>query len=164
MSAHVVHRRLVRPVLALLTQGVTPEKIAFTLALGLVLGVFPVLGSTTILCGVAAAVFGLNLPVIQLANWVAYPLQLLSLVPLIRLGEILFRAKPLPFTLQQMLTMSRDGLAHAVAILWLAAAQAIAAWLLLCPLGLVVAYGIFLVGIRIVTRRRWSAEPASNLS
>lgn len=44
------YRRLIRPILDLLRQGVTPEKIALSIALGGALGVFPALGSTTALC------------------------------------------------------------------------------------------------------------------
>ncbi len=64
-----IYRRLVQPVVALLTQGVTPEKIALSLAMGIGLGIFPVLGSTTLLCAAAAIIFRLNLPAIQLINF-----------------------------------------------------------------------------------------------
>jgi uncharacterized protein (DUF2062 family) len=47
MKEGFFYRHLVRPILDLLRQGVTPEKIALSLALGMALGVFPVLGSTT---------------------------------------------------------------------------------------------------------------------
>jgi uncharacterized protein (DUF2062 family) len=66
MSESFLYRRLVRPILELLRQGVTPGKIALSLALGVVLGVFPVLGSTTALCTLAAITLRLNLPAIQL--------------------------------------------------------------------------------------------------
>ena len=65
MSESFSYRRLVRPILRLLRQGVTPEKIALSLALGAVLGVFPVLGSTTALCTLAAITLRLNLPAIS---------------------------------------------------------------------------------------------------
>ena len=61
------------PILELLRQGVTPEKIALSLAFGLGLGIFPVLGVSTILCTVAAIVLRLNLPAIQLVNYLAAP-------------------------------------------------------------------------------------------
>ena len=60
------HYRWLRPFIQLLRQGVTPEKISLTIALGLVLGVTPVLGSTVLLCTLAAAILGLNLPAFNL--------------------------------------------------------------------------------------------------
>jgi uncharacterized protein (DUF2062 family) len=128
------HRRLIAPIVALLTQGITPEKIALSLAFGIGLGVFPVLGSSTILCAVAALILGLNMPAIQLVNYVIYPLQLIFMLPFIRLGEILFRAAPLQLSLTQMLAIARENQPRAFATLWLAGVHAATAWLLIGPL------------------------------
>ena len=46
-------RRVVALIVTQLKQGTTPEKIALTIALGVTLGVFPILGATTFLCAVA---------------------------------------------------------------------------------------------------------------
>jgi hypothetical protein len=131
MKRGFLHRRFIAPIVALLTQGITPEKIALSLAFGIVLGIFPVPGSTTLLCAAAALIFGLNLPAIQLVNYLIYPLQLFLLLPFIRLGEMLFRAAPLRLSLTQILAMARAGLPHAVATLWLAEVHAMLAWLLI---------------------------------
>ena len=56
-----------------LTQGVTPERIAFTIAFGAMLSVFPIFGVTTVLCAVAAWALRLNQPVIQLVNALLAP-------------------------------------------------------------------------------------------
>lgn len=66
------------------------EKLAVSLALGAVLGVFPVLGVPTFLCGAAAAVWRLNFPALQLMNYVVYPLQIALLWPFSRFGAALF--------------------------------------------------------------------------
>ncbi len=55
-------RRIVAPVIAQLKQGATPEKLALTVALGFILGVFPILGSATLLCGLVAWALRLNSP------------------------------------------------------------------------------------------------------
>jgi uncharacterized protein (DUF2062 family) len=65
MNCSFLHRRLIQPLIDLLRQGVTPEKLALSIVLGLILGVFPVLGSTTAL---AALVLRPNLPTIQIVN------------------------------------------------------------------------------------------------
>jgi uncharacterized protein (DUF2062 family) len=133
MKRGFFHRRVVRPIVALLTQGITPEKIALSLAFGIVLGTFPVLGSTTVLCAAAALIFGLNLPAIQLVNWLIYPMQLFLLVPFIRMGEKLFRAAPLQLSLAQILSMVRTDMPHAVSTLWRTEIHAILAWWLTGP-------------------------------
>ena len=61
-------RRLVDPVLALLTQGVTPDKIAFTLAMGTGLSMFPFLGFTSLLNLGVGLWLRLNQPILQTLN------------------------------------------------------------------------------------------------
>ena len=89
-------------ILDLLRQGITPEKIALSIAFGIVLGVFPALGWTALLCLVASAGLRLNLPAMQLVNFLVYPLQLLLLVPFIRAGEVLFRSRPWDFRYRKL--------------------------------------------------------------
>ena len=124
-----LRHKLVNPLLALLRQGTTPEKIALSIALGLALGVIPVIGSASLLCFLAAFVLGLNQPAIQLVNYLAYPLQLVLLVPFLRLGEKLFSAPPMGLTPGQIVTMMRADLGQAFAALWSATLHALVVWL-----------------------------------
>ena len=101
--------RVVAVIVAQLTQGMTPEKIALTIALGLNLAMFPILGSTTLLCAAVAFWLKLNQPIIQLVNWLAYPLQFVMLLPFIRIGEWLLRAPPVTFSIPQMLQKFHDS-------------------------------------------------------
>jgi uncharacterized protein (DUF2062 family) len=73
-----------------LRQGISPQRLALTLALGFAIGCIPVLGVTTALCVIVALGLRLNFPAIQAANWAAAPLQLVLLVPFVRLGGRLF--------------------------------------------------------------------------
>ena len=85
-------RRVVDPVLAQLTQGITPEKIALTIAVGSALALFPMLGVTTLFCFIAGIILRLNQPIIQVVNYLCTPVH----VPLIfyfwHLGEKAFGA------------------------------------------------------------------------
>lgn len=71
---------------AALTTGLTAEKIALIIAIGFVLGTFPVLGCPTILCAAAALALRLNLPALQVVNQIATPVQLALLLPFARIG------------------------------------------------------------------------------
>lgn len=102
-------RWFAEPVLAQLRQGITPDKLALTISIGAVLGIFPVLGSTTILCLSFAAVLRLNQPVMQVVNHCCYPLQLILIPVFIRFGERIFRASPISFSMAQLLGEFRAG-------------------------------------------------------
>jgi uncharacterized protein (DUF2062 family) len=121
--------KLKRLIAALLSEGITPHKIALTVALGVWLGATPVLGTTTVLCALAAVVLRLNLPLIQLMNFLAYPLQLLLLIPFIQAGQWLFHAPPLPFTLAELTALLRTGFWHSLNMLWLYSLHGLVAWL-----------------------------------
>ena len=80
--------------LAAVTAGLTPEKVALVIAVGFVLGTFPVLGTATILCAIAALVFRLNMPALQAVNQIVTPAQYALLLPLARLGARVIGARP----------------------------------------------------------------------
>lgn len=69
-----------------LRQGISPRRLALTLALGFTIGCVPVVGIPTLLCAGLALALGLNLPAIQAANYAAMPFQLALIAPFLRLG------------------------------------------------------------------------------
>jgi uncharacterized protein (DUF2062 family) len=75
-----------------LKEGLSPERLALTIALGFVLGVCPIFGVPTLLCTLAAAVLRLNLPAVLLVNYLVYPLQIALLWPFARTGAQLLGA------------------------------------------------------------------------
>lgn len=146
-----IHRRLVQPFLDLLNQGVSPEKIALTVALGITLGVTPVIGLTTTLCTLAALILRLNLPAILLVNGVVYPLQLVLLVPFLRAGAWIFRAEGPKLSVVQIFHLIRADVWHAITVLWIATMHALVIWLVV---GCAVSAVVYLVLIALL-RRFW---------
>ena len=129
----LLHRRLVAPLLQLLRQGVTPRKLAWSVALGIGLGLVPVLGASSALCALAALALRLNLPAIQLVNYLLTPLQLLLIIPQLRFGEWLAREPPFPITLDSGLALLARGPLEAVRILAVPIGHASLGWLVLAP-------------------------------
>jgi uncharacterized protein (DUF2062 family) len=154
-----LQRRLVRPVIDLLRQGVTPEKIALSIVFGVTLGVFPVLGSSTALCAIAALAFRLNLPATQLVNYFVYPLQIALLLPFFRLGEKLFGAQHLPLSVSQIYAMIHASMSGAVRALWTTTWHAVVVWCLLAPVAGIVLYVLLVPALRRVARRKLVSVP-----
>ncbi len=152
MKEHFLYRWLVLPILNLLRQGVAPERLAFSLALGVVLGVFPALGWTTALCAFAALIFRLNLPAIQLINYSMYPAQVALLLPFFRLGERVFRAPHLPISIAGINRMAHTDLWGAICFLWSTTWHAIVAWAVLAPLLTALIYFVLVLVLRRVHR------------
>jgi uncharacterized protein (DUF2062 family) len=114
---------------AWLRQGISPRRLALTLALGFAIGCIPVVGIPTVVCGALALAFGLNLPAIQAANYAAMPLQLALIVPFVKLGGRLHAFGPRP-------AMDAPALLHAsplaaASLMGGLAGQALLAWLVI---------------------------------
>jgi uncharacterized protein (DUF2062 family) len=124
-----------RKAAAWLLEGVSPQRLALTLALGFVLGCIPLVGLPTGICVVLALVFRLNLPAIQAANYLAMPFQLALLMPLMRLGAKLVPATNAALDVSALAQSPVQMLLHSsgtvAAQLGVMAGQALLAWLLL---------------------------------
>jgi uncharacterized protein (DUF2062 family) len=119
-------------------QELSPERIALLFSVGLVLGVFPIMGCPTVLCLLAAIGLRLNAPALQLLNNVSSPLQLVLLLPLERVGSWLCGDVPA---------------ASVAGRIGMAAMHAIAGWAFICvPCGL----ALYAVTVRLVRKHRQS--------
>jgi uncharacterized protein (DUF2062 family) len=109
--------------------GISPRRLALTLALGFAIGCIPVIGIPTALCLVVALGLRLNLPAIQAANYAAMPLQVVLIFPFVRLGGWMFASGARPaFTTKMLLHESPFKLLWASGGL---AGEALAAWLVI---------------------------------
>ena len=104
----VIRDRLLTPLKQLLNEGLTPAKMSHALAAGFVLGITPMLGISSILAVGVAAVFKLNQVAIQVANWAAYPAQIVLFIPFIRAGEWLWGLEPAAINPSDIASMFSD--------------------------------------------------------
>src|SRR6185295_12747552 len=85
----------------------------------------------------------LNMPSIQLVNYLLTPAQLLLIIPFLRFGEQLAGAPRYPVTLESGLALLSHGIWNAVRILWDAIIHAAFGWLVLAPLAAAILYFVF---------------------
>lgn len=128
---NVWRERIGALVLAQLAQGITPKKIALSIALGISLGVFPVLGTTTALCAIAAVRLRLNQPIIQLVNWLVYPLQLVLILVFVRIGEWITHAPAVSFSIPQLIQTFHESPLKFLQEFGVSQLQGLIAWLFL---------------------------------
>lgn len=130
-------RRVINPIVVQLKQGTTPDKITLNIALGAVLGIFPIVGLTTLLCGLVAWRLRLNQPLIQLMNYLMYPLHLLLLLPFYRAGETLFQQPHVPiFSVSDLIARFSASPTHFIADYGMVGLYGVTVWALIAlPLG-----------------------------
>ncbi|HWA24222.1 MAG TPA: DUF2062 domain-containing protein [Lacunisphaera sp.] len=123
------------PLLALLTQGTTPDRIAFTLAVGTACSVFPFLGATTALNVGVGLWLRLNQLLLLGLNYLLTPVQLVMIFAYVRLGEWVWQDADGHFSVAEMLRVFREGsLAGFLQRFGWAGIHAFTSWLLTTPL------------------------------
>ena len=120
--------RIVQPLLQQLRAGITPQKLATSVAVGAVIGTFPVLGTTTLIGLACAFAFRLNHLAVQITLNLTYPLQLLLLIPLLATGGRLLGA-PVPGSLEALQLQFKTGVWSTLQTFAHATLGAIAVWL-----------------------------------
>ena len=135
-------RRLWEPLLGLLRAGISPDRLALCVAIGVVVGNIPILGTSTVLCTVIALLFRLNLPAMQLVQAAMAPTQLLLIIPYVRLGEWILQVPPQPLSIKAGMALMAAGIGNAVVTLWDAILHAGLAFLIVGPLATYALYRI----------------------
>jgi uncharacterized protein (DUF2062 family) len=147
-------RHVIDPVAVQLTQGITPEKIALTLAVGSAFALFPILGTTTLLCLIVGISLRLNQPIIQIVNALCTPLHLPVIYGMVRLGNILFKVPHSHMGIRMMNQLLWDDPKEFFEHFGMTAVHAIVAWIIVAPFWMVVVYLLALPVLREVHVRR----------
>nr|XP_043606880.1 uncharacterized protein LOC122578895 [Erigeron canadensis] len=162
-----INKKVVDPFVDILTRGAEPKQLAFSTALGITLGVFPIVGVTFFLCALAIAILGnsINAPTVMLANFVATPIELSLMIVFLRFGEFLTGGDHFPLSadaLKKMLTGKGS-----IEIL-LSIARALLGWLVMAPFIFGILYIILVPCFTMLVRKfnptvsspRWDDAPS----
>ncbi len=128
---------LLTPILTQLKIGISPDRVAWTIALGVVLGVFPVMGTTTVLCAIVGGLLHLNQPILHVFRVLVYPLHLILILVFIRLGERLYGVPLMTFSISELVIKFESGPLKFIKEFGLAAWHGVTAWLLIAPVAII---------------------------
>ncbi len=146
-------RKVKDPLVAELKQGITAKELALACAVSLAISVNPFIGTTTLLCLLAGKVFRLNHVVMQIINYFSYPLQIVLIIPWIRLGEKLTGAEAQVIEIAQMQAEFSQSFVGFVTKFFQMGAYAFLGWLVVIPAATWLVYQIlFLIFKRFITR------------
>ena len=132
-------------------KGLTKKKLVISITLGLIGGIFPVLGTTTVLCIGLTFLFRANHAIVQLVNWLVYPLQILFLVPFLKYGSDILGSSEFNLTINQILDDFKAGFLQGLETIGMAHVYGVIAWLIVSiPLGfiLILLLNVFYDGVK----------------
>lgn len=145
-------RRVRDPLVLQLTQGITPEKIALTIAVGSALALFPLLGTTTLLCFLVGLALKLNQPIIQLINQACWPIHIPAIFACVRFGDRIFGLAPHRFSVRQMQHLLWTEPGRFLHDFGMTALHAVVAWAILAPFYIALIYYVALPIMRSIVR------------
>lgn len=143
--------KVYQPLLGFLKEGTSPEKLAQSVAFGFIMGIFPILGTTTIICIALAFVFRLNHAAIQIVNYAAYPIQLTVLVPFIQLGLLMTGSSISSEKIDEVITLLSEDVWGAIGEVGYIVLSGALGWLIFAIPVYAVVYFVFLRIFRNVT-------------
>jgi uncharacterized protein (DUF2062 family) len=136
-----------------LAAGASAEKLALAVALGITCGLFPVFGTTTALAALAALAFRVNLIVVQLFNYLMYPIYFPCVAGFIMAGAWAFGDGLDHYSIATLQHIAAMGWRAALQTLGADLLHAIYAWLVFAPFCVLVLRACMLPSIR-----RWTVS------
>lgn len=136
-------RKFVIPIIKIIKQGISIERLAISLALGFIIGIIPLYGVTTFLVSCVALSLRLNFIAMQIAHYIVTPFQLALLIPFYKMGDAVIKSSDTGFTIQQLIHLFKSDFWNALREFWLINLSAVGIWLILSiPLYLLLYYSI----------------------
>ena len=146
-------RWVVDPIARQLTQGVTPQKVALTIAVGSALALFPILGTTTWLCVLAGVVLGLNQPIIQSVNVLCTLAYFPLIVAFVRFGDFLAGSHSSSINLPLMISLFTHHPGEFFRQFGVTALHAVLGWVVVAPFWIPLIYFAALPPLRVAARK-----------
>ncbi len=124
--------------------GLTAEKLALSITIGIISGVFPVIGMTTILSILLTILFRQNLLVVQSVQWILALFQVLLIIPFMQFGAFLL-SQDAHITLAQITNAFNLGMVSGIRTIGIFYLYAILTWTILAIPAAAVSYFSLLV-------------------
>lgn len=139
--------KVLKPLMRELNQGKSIARLSLAVTLGTAWGMFPLIGTTSLILLLLSFLFRLNHPTVQVFNYLVYPLQIVLLIPFMRLGYFLMSQLPPRINMDYVQTLFDQSWLQAVRQLWDILTHAMLGWFVcLLPLSFVLYFtSVFLM-------------------
>ena len=134
-------KHIIYPLLSLLKQGISSEKLSLTLALGISFGIMPFFGVSSAILTVLALIFHLNIVAIQLVNYGVYLIQMVLFVPFLELGNVIFGSSKCILNFENLFYMIKANFWGSISEIWQISFSGLLLWFIISiPLSISIYY------------------------
>ena len=129
---------------ALLKQGLTPKELSQSLIVSGLISTIPILGVSTFLITTVSLKRKLNLPVMISLSYLMWPIQILLIIPFIRIGEFIFSVPRNHHTVEEIISSFQNSFFQTLSRLSFELLCGLGGWLLTA---VPVAVGVYWVSL-----------------
>lgn len=126
-------RFVVEPVMGQLKQGISADKLGWSIGAGVTIGIFPVWGTRAWICLLVGWMFKLNQPILHGFKSLLYPVQVVLLIPFIQMGQMIFGQAPLRISMDYLKDEFGRGVWEFLSRFGWVIFHAAVAWMLVAP-------------------------------
>ena len=133
---------------ALLKQGLTPKELSQSIIVSGLISIIPILGVSTFMITTVSLKRKLNLPVMISLSYLMWPIQILLIIPFIRVGEFIFSVPRNHHTVEEIISSFQSSFIGTLSQLSFELLCGLGGWLLTAvPLAIGI-YGMSLLFLR----------------
>jgi uncharacterized protein (DUF2062 family) len=135
---------------ALFMQGLTPKELSQSIIVSGLIAIIPVLGVSTFMITTVSLKWKLNLPVMIALSYLMWPVQILMIIPFIRIGEFVFSVSPNHYTVEEIISSFQNSFFQTLSHLSFELLCGLGGWFFT---GVPVAVGVYLVSLLFLKKR-----------
>jgi uncharacterized protein (DUF2062 family) len=126
-----VKRKLLSVIKDGLKKGFSHKQIATSITLGVVIGIIPVYGITTLIVIVIALLLRLNMVLMQAVHYILHPVQIILFIPFFKLGDIFIKGSAAHLSFTDYVHLLRTDLWAGLGEIWRLNLSAVVVWLII---------------------------------
>jgi uncharacterized protein (DUF2062 family) len=115
---------------ALLKQGLTPKELSQSLIVSGLISTIPILGVSTFMITTVSLKQKLNLPIMISFSYLLWPVQILLIIPFIRVGEFIFSVPQNHHTIERIINSFQTSFFQTLSLLTFELLCGLGGWLL----------------------------------
>jgi len=138
-------------------EGLTAEQIAFSITIGIVAGLFPVIGTTTLVSVLLTLLFRQNILIVQAVQWILGLVQIFLIIPFMQFGAFILNQHGIHISMHQINIAFEPGFLAGIKTVGILQLYAILTWIILSIPASAISYFAF----RAVFQKRNHGQSAS---
>lgn len=101
--------KLIKKITKLFKQGLTPKELSQSIIVSALISIIPILGVSTFMITTVSLKSKLNLPVMIALSYLMWPIQILMIIPFIRIGQFIFAVPQNHHTLAEIISSFQES-------------------------------------------------------